>query len=150
MPPRNYQIFSHTENIWIVTNYGEFKSPTALRTEFRKNFKLSPRQLPHSYAFFRVINRFMTSGDVYLSKLAGPPRTKFIEENIDTVRNLVEEKSNSSISDVSTPMNLSMCTVEDFEEDVERISISVLRLTDQHRVCRVHCIYKYTVWFVSS
>ena len=52
--------------------------------------------LPQSYAFCRVINRFMASGDVSLSKLPGPTRTKIIEENIDTVRNVVEEKPNSS------------------------------------------------------
>ena len=49
MPPRKNQIFLHQQNILIVTNYGEFKNPTALRMEFRKHFKLSPRQLPHSY-----------------------------------------------------------------------------------------------------
>ena len=91
MPPRKNQTFSHQQNIWIVTNYGEFKSPTALRREFRKYFKLSPRQLPHSYAFSRVINIFIASGDVSLSKLTCPSQTKIIEENVDTVRNLVEK-----------------------------------------------------------
>ena len=40
----------------------------------------------------------MASGDVSSSELLGPPQTKIMEENIDTVRNLVEEKPNSSIS----------------------------------------------------
>ena len=39
----------------------------------------------------------MASGDVSSSKLPSPPRTKIIEENTDTVRNLVEEKHISSI-----------------------------------------------------
>ena len=91
MPPIENQKFSHQQNIWIITNNREFKSPTALRREFRKHYKWSPRQLPHSYAFSRVINRFMASGDVSHSKLPGPPLTKIIEENIDTVGNLVEE-----------------------------------------------------------
>ena len=39
----------------------------------------------------------MASGDVSPSKLPGPRRTEIIDENIDTVRNLVEEKPNSSI-----------------------------------------------------
>ena len=73
MPPRKNQIFSHQQNIWIVTNYGEFKSPTALRREFRKHFKLSLRQLPHSYAFSGVINRYIAYSDVSTSKLSGPP-----------------------------------------------------------------------------
>ena len=29
MPPRNDQILPHQQNIWIVTNYAEFKSTTA-------------------------------------------------------------------------------------------------------------------------
>ena len=97
MPPRKNQTFSHQQNIWFVTNYGEFKSPTALKREFCKHFKLSPRQLPYSYAFSSVINRSMASGDVSPSKFPCPPQTKIIEENIDTVRILVEEKPNSSI-----------------------------------------------------
>ena len=80
MPSRKNQTFSHQQNIWIVTNYGEFKIPTAMS----KHFKLLLRQLLHSYAFSRVINRFMASSDVYPSRLPDPPRTKNIEENIDT------------------------------------------------------------------
>ena len=104
--PWKNRTFSHQQSIWIVTNNGEFKSSTASKREFRKHFKLSPRQLPRSYAFSRVINRFMAYGDVLTTKHPGHPRTKIIKENIDTVRNLVEEKSNSSFSEVSTAMNL--------------------------------------------
>ena len=39
MPTRKNQTFSHQKHIWIVTNYGEFKSSTALRREFCKYFK---------------------------------------------------------------------------------------------------------------
>ena len=83
MLPRKNHTFSHQLNIWIVTNYGEFKSSTASRREFSKHFKVSPSLLPHSYAFSRVINRFMASGGVSPSKLSGPPRIKIMEENID-------------------------------------------------------------------
>ena len=90
MHPRKNQTFSHRQDIWTVTNYGEFKNPTTLRRIFLKHFKLPPRQLPLSNAFSRVINRFMASGDVSPSKLQDPPLIKIIEENIDTVRNRVE------------------------------------------------------------
>ena len=53
----------------------------------------------------------MASGDVSPSKLPGPPKTKITEENIDTVGNLVEEKPNSSISEVLTTMNVSTGTL---------------------------------------
>ena len=66
--------------------------------EFRKHFRLSPRQLPHSYDFSRVINIFMASGDASPFKLPAPPRTKIIEESIDAVRKLVEEKPNFPFS----------------------------------------------------
>ena len=49
----------------------------------------------------------MASGDVSLSKLAGPPRTKIIEEKIDSVRNMFEDKPNSSIS-LPTPASNSL------------------------------------------
>ena len=54
MPPRKNQTFSRQRNIGIVTNYGKFKSPTALTREFRTH---------------------LASGDVSLSKLPGPSRT---------------------------------------------------------------------------
>ena len=67
-------------------------------------------------------------------------RTKMIEENIDTVRNLVEETPNSSISEVSTAMNLSTGTVWNI---LRRTLIkypykpkTVQSLTDQHKLCR--------------
>ena len=91
------QTLSHQQNIWIVTNYGEFKSLTTLRREFRKHFKSSPSAS---------------------SELLTSLRTKIIEENIDTVRNLVQEKPSSSISEVSTAMNLSTVLCWRFSENI--------------------------------
>ena len=141
MPPRKNQTYSHQQNIWVVSNYGEFKSPTTLRWKFRKHFKFWLRQLPHSYAFSRVIIRFMVSGDVSPSKLPGLSRTKFIEENIDTVGNLVEEKPYSSISEVSTAINLSTSTVWKILRKILRKypykPKTVQSLADKHKLCRV-------------
>ena len=92
-----------------MTNYGEFRSLTVLGREFRKYFKLSARQLPHSYFFSWVINECMASAGVSPSKPLGPLRTKIIEKNIDTVKNLVEENPNSSIS---LPTSTSICLPE--------------------------------------
>ena len=39
MLTRKIQTFSPQQNIWIITNYREFKSPIAFRREFRKHFK---------------------------------------------------------------------------------------------------------------
>ena len=72
-----------------------------------KALQIVTNYVPHNYAFSRVIDRFMASGDVFPTKLTGPPRTKIIEENIDRVGNLVEEKPDFSFSEVSTAMNLS-------------------------------------------
>ena len=68
----------------------------------------------------------MASGDVSPSKLQGPPRTKNIEENIDTVRNLVEEKPNSFIS-LPTPTSISLLelvtTVERYAAIINKYQI---------------------------
>ena len=141
MPPRKNQTFSHQQNIRIVTKYGEFKSPIALRREFRKHFKLSPRNFPRSDPFSRVINRFMASSDFSPSNLPGPPRTKIIEENIDTVRNMVDKKSNFSISEVSTAMNLFTGTVlKILRKTLRKYTYNpktVQRFTDEHKLCRI-------------
>ena len=78
-PRKKSDIFTPTKHL-DCNQLWKFKSPSALRMEFRSN---SARQLPHSYALSRVINRFMASGSP----------TKIIE-----TRNLVEEKPNSSAS----------------------------------------------------
>ena len=72
MPPRRNQIFSHQQNIWIVTDYGEFKSATALR----KGIPQALQIVTTSVSFSKVINKFMASGDVSLSKLPGPREPK--------------------------------------------------------------------------
>ena len=78
MPPKTIQTFSHQQNIRIIQKFNCFKKgiPQALQ----------------------IVNIFMASSDVSPSKLPGLRRIQTIEENIDTVRNLVEEKANFSIS----------------------------------------------------
>ena len=125
MPPRKKQAFSHQQNIFIIANYGEFKSSTALRREFCKHFKLLPRQIPQSYVFSRDINRVMVSCNVSPSKLPGPPRTKIIKENIDIVRNLVEKKKLFHFRGVNSNAPVYGYCVEDFVEKIEKISISI-------------------------
>ena len=97
MPPRKNLTFSHQQSIWIVINYGEFKSSNALRMEFWKHFKLSPRQLPHSYVFSRVISRFMASGDVSFQAFMSSPNQKYRWKH-QYNKNLVEEEPIFSIS----------------------------------------------------
>ena len=79
------------------SNYGEFKSPTALIRELRKNFKLLPRQL----RLLQSINRFTAFQASRFSSNQNYRRKTF------PVRNLVEEKPNSSIS-LPTPTSNSL------------------------------------------
>ena len=99
---------------------------------FNNHFKLSPHQLPHSYTFSRVINRIMASGDV------SPPK---LPKNIDSVRNLVEEKPNTTISEVSTAMNLFTGTVwKILRKTLRKYPYkpkTIQSFTDQHKLCRV-------------
>ena len=87
----------------------------------------------------------MASGDVSPSKISGPPRTKIIEENNDAVRNLVEEKPNSSISEVSATMNLPTDTLRKILRKIfykyPYIPKTVQSLTNQHKLCRVQFFY---------
>ena len=90
--------FSFIPQLWRILKFNCFKKG------IQHALQLSPRQLHLSYAFSRVINRFKASGDVCPFNLSDPPRTKMIEENIDTVRNLVEEKLNFSIFNPPNPL----------------------------------------------
>ena len=64
----------------------------------------------------------MTSCDVSLSKLPGPLRTKIMEENVDTVRNLVEKK-NSSISNPPNSLPELVNTVERYAASLNKDQI---------------------------
>ena len=82
----------------------------------------------------------MASDEVSLSKLPGPLQTKIIEENIDTVRNLIKEKPNLSIFEVSTAMKMSMCTVWKIFRTTLRNFLykpKTVHLTNQHKLCKV-------------
>ena len=63
----------------------------------------------------------MVSGDISPSTLSGPSRTKIIEENIDAVRNVVEDKPNSYIF-LPTPTSNSL---PDLVSTVERYAASL-------------------------
>ena len=57
------------------------------------------------------------------SKPSSPLRTKIIEKNIDTVRNLVEEKPNSSISNLSNSLSELVNTVERYATSLNKDQI---------------------------
>ena len=63
----------------------------------------------------------MASGGVAPSKLPGPPQSKIVEGNINTVRNLVEKKLNSSIS-LPTPTSNS---IPELVNTVKRYPVSL-------------------------
>ena len=141
MPPRKTQTFPHQHNICIITNYREFKSPTALKRESASTSNC------HQVSYLTVTLCLELSANLWPpltspSKLPGLLRTKIIKENIDIVRNLVEVKPNSSIFKVSTAMNLSMGRVWNISRKTlikYPYKPKTLRsLTDQHKRSRVH------------
>ena len=67
----------------------------------------------------------VSAGDVSLSNLPGIPRINIIEENIDTVRNLVKEKPNSFIFEVSTEMKNPPNSLPELVNSVERHAASL-------------------------
>ena len=99
MPPRKKDIFTLTKHL-DCNQLRKIQKSDCFKNGIPQTLQIVTMSASLSYAF-RGINRFMASDDVSPSKLTGPPRTKIVEENIDTVRNLVEEKPNSSISNPS-------------------------------------------------
>ena len=80
---------------------------------------MSPRQLPHSHAFSRVIN----AGDASPSKIPGPPVIKIIVKNVDTVRNLVGEKTDLPIPTFNSLLEL-VNNVERYAASLDKDQIS--------------------------
>ena len=67
----------------------------------------------------------MAFGDVSPSKLPGPIRRKIIVEDNDTVRNLVEEKPNYSISEVQTAIKFPPKSLPELVNTVEKYAASL-------------------------
>ena len=77
--------FSQEQAKWIMVEYAKVKSPTIVRREFRKFFKVTPRKVPHVQEFQRISDRFQNTGNVTPQKPSGPP--KIPAENISAVEN---------------------------------------------------------------
>ena len=81
----------------------------------------------------------MVSDDFTPSTLPGPPQIKIIEENIDTVRNLIEETPNSSISNPLNSFPELMNTMERYSASRSKYQIitavnDILPRAQAHRI----------------
>ena len=65
-------LFSQEQAKWIVLKYAKVNSPTIVRLEFRKFFKVT-REVPRVTEIQRIIDRFQKTGNVTPQKLPGRP-----------------------------------------------------------------------------
>ena len=82
--------FTPEQETWIVLKYGELQSLISVRRLFRKEFKVTPQHIPTLMAFSRVVTRFKETGCVKAQNPPGPNKTKITDENITTIKALME------------------------------------------------------------
>ena len=63
--------FTEEEQKWVGLEFGAVKSIIQVRRNFRKAFGKEPRKVPPNGAFLRLVDRFLTRGEVSHSKPTG-------------------------------------------------------------------------------
>ena len=56
--------FTEEEQKWVILEFGAVRSIIQVRRNFRKAFKMAPKNVPSLDAFLRQVNRFLDRGEV--------------------------------------------------------------------------------------
>lgn len=130
--------FTVEQESWIIFQYAKLNSLTSIRREFRTHFNVSPFKIPRLPAFLRVIKRFQATGTV---KQRSPPgRPSNLREHVADVEAVVEDVKNTSISSISSQLNISKTTVwRILRKELKFYPYTpktVQPLTDRHKIDR--------------
>ena len=84
-------------------------------------FEIQPKHIPSLQHFSNVIKRFDLTGSVHQQKSTGRPVSQITEENIASVKVLIEDRCKISIRSISSQLNMSYKA--DIEKEAEDVSI---------------------------
>ena len=106
-------VFSEGQEAQIIFQFGELKSPTAVRRWFQKqNPHIHHKDIPHVMEFIRVRDRFKRTNSTRPSRTgkAGPPVTKITPENVEIVRGMILADQSVSIPEIALRLDCSYGT----------------------------------------
>ena len=106
-------VFSEGQEAQIIFQFGELKSPTAVRRWFQKqNPHIHHKDIPHVMEFIRVRDRFKRTNSTRPSRTgkAGPPVTKITPENVEIVHGMILADQSVSIPEIALRLDCSYGT----------------------------------------
>ena len=83
---RSNRLFTYSQEIWIILEYGALRNALQVRRNFREQFNIHPRQIPSVKAFKRLIDRFIVGGELKPPAKTGGQQCTINEEIIGTVK----------------------------------------------------------------
>ena len=106
-------VFTEGEEAQIIFQFGELKSPIAVRRWFQKqNPHIHHSNIPGVKEFARVRDRFKRTNSTRPSRTgkAGPPVTKITPENVEIVRGMILADQSVSIPEIALRLDCSYGT----------------------------------------
>ena len=105
------RLFTYSQEIWIILEYGALRNALQVRRNFREHFKIHPRQIPSVKAFKRLIDRFIVGGELKPPAKTGGQQCTINEEIIGTVKDYVDSKvkkgEHPSVNEIAIALQLS-------------------------------------------
>ena len=106
------ELFNPAQRSEIILQYGKLGSATLVRRWFRKHYPNIPNsRIPAVRRFSRLIQRFKKTGDSGKVKPGGSKPETMTEENIEKIRQMIEEDNTLSVNRIAREAGINRMTV---------------------------------------
>ena len=106
------KLFTKAQKAEIILQYGKTGSATSVRRWFRKQYPEIPKsRIPSVMKFWRLIQRFKDTGNTENGKSPGRPASAMTEENIELIRQMLEDDNSLSINRIAREVGIDKKTV---------------------------------------
>ena len=105
-------LFNPAQRSEIILQYGKLGSPTLVRRWFRKQHPEIPNhRIPSVMRFWRLIQRFKDTGNTDKGHGPGRKASTMTEENIEIIRQMLEDDNSLSINRIARDVGVDQKTV---------------------------------------
>ena len=106
------ELFTAAQRAQIILQYGKLGNATDVRRWFRKNYPEIPNsRIPNVRRFSRLIQRFKDTGSTVKGKSSGRKAETMTEENIERIRQMIEDDNSLSINRIARDVGIDRKTV---------------------------------------
>ncbi len=106
------ELFTKAQKAEIILQYGKTGSATSVRRWFRNHYpKIPNSRIPSVRQFSRLIQRFRETGSTDKGKSSGRKAETMTEENIETIRQMIEDDNSLSLNRIAREVGIAKRTV---------------------------------------